>query len=194
MQKCFLFAIFLACASAHADIVQTNVNGCYATWYWRPLGQSFTASASESQVRVVSVQIQVFNQHLADPIIALQVREGVGHTGAVLGSQTSPVIPIHDVSPIWVDFEFASPLTLTPGQQYTLSFTATNADDTAGGYSHSTYNPYSGGAVIEGDGLLVPQDDLAFRVLSVPEPTSFALCAFIGVTLLLCCRRYLPRH
>jgi hypothetical protein len=190
MQKYFLLAIFLACASAHADIVQSNDNGSYATWYWRPLGQSFTATASESQVRVVSVLIVAANSNLADPTIALQVREGIGHTGAVLGSQTSMVIPTDDLTRTWIDFEFASPLALTPGQQYTLSFSATNAEMTAGAYAHSTFNPYSGGAVIEGDGFLVPQDDLAFRVLSVPEPTSLALGVFMGAALMLHRHRY----
>jgi hypothetical protein len=187
MQKCFLIAIWFASTSACADIVQSSHNENYATYFYRPLGQSFTATMSESQVRAVSVLTgEIINPQLSDPTITLQLRNGIGYAGSVVGSQTLPSIPKSTPPFTWIDFAFASALALTPGQTYTLEFSATNVDKTALSYAASHNNPYPGGTLILSEGFPEAQSDLAFRVLAVPEPTGYALCMIIGMTLMLC--------
>lgn len=154
------------------------------------MGQSFTATSSEAQVRAVSFLTgDIINPQLSDPTITLQLRNGIGYTGTVLGSQTVPSIPKSTPPLTWIDFVFASPLALTPGQTYTLEFSATNVGSTALSYAFANNNPYSGGTLILPDGMPVGHEDLAFRVLAVPEPTIYALCMIIGATFCFCRRR-----
>jgi hypothetical protein len=170
---------WLACTLAHADIVQSSWTGSRSTDFYRPLGQSFTATNSEAQVRIISfLNGTITNSREVDPTIELIVRNGIGYTGSVVGSQTVSSIPASTPSITWINFEFASPITLIPGQAYTLEFSATNEGLAALSYAFTHNNPYSGGTLIERNGAVNTQDDLAFRVIAVPESsTAFLACA-----------------
>ncbi len=167
-------------ALADASIIQSNWNSSYAVGYslFAPIGQSFTATANETQVGAVSFLRGAIldNPNRPDPVVTAQIRNGIGVTGAVIASQTLPAIPQSTAVGTWIDFVFDSPVTLTPGQNYTLTFTTpTNSGATALSYAGNHDNPYAGGNVIYGDGTSAAHEDLAFRVLSIPEPTSILL-------------------
>jgi hypothetical protein len=190
MQKWLLFAVWIASTPAYADIFQPIKNSSYATYFYNPIGQSFTATASESQVQTVSFLTgTIINPELSDPTIAVQLRSGINYAGPVLGSQTVFSIPDSTPPLTWIDFVFASPISLTPGQVYTLWFSAINSDLSALSYAGNHDNPYAGGSVIGPDSVAITQRDLAFRVMTVPEPSGCTLCMVAGAILILRHRR-----
>ncbi len=175
MQKCFLIAIWFVCTSTYADIVQSNKTSAFGTGF-KPLGQSFTATTDESQVGVVSFLTgSITNPSLEAPTITVQLRNGIGYSGSVLGSQTVMSIPSDTPPFTWIDFAFDSPIALTPGQTYTLEFSASNVGTPALSYAACSISLYPGGTMISSNGTLLVDRDLAFRVLSAPEPASILL-------------------
>jgi hypothetical protein len=184
MRRLLIAAIWLAVTPAFADIVQSSNNSSFRCSAFSPLGQSFTATTNETNVGSVSFMLGDLpnGDHPAASILA-QVRYGIGFTGQVLGSQSLTLSPSTTPPYTWIDFNFATPITLNPGQSYTLQFSATNQGTTNGSYAAISSSRYSGGTMIFADGGTGP-GDLAFRILNVPEPSNLVILvlgALLGI-------------
>jgi hypothetical protein len=182
-----LVAWLQAAATVRADIVVSPnfpVYGGASSLFFRAWGENFVARASESSVQTVSFMWATgFNDASTDPTITANLRSGKGFGGTVLATKTLPPIPDRTPNFSWVDFTFDSPVALTAGSTYTLHFTVNGFDDYSGGYIVAGQFYPSGDLLTGGSATPTLTDDMAFRVLSVPEPSSFALLA-IGSILL----------
>lgn len=97
-------------------------NPCYGTWgdyhiqYHSPFGQSFVAI--ETPIRSVSLWVTDMNPHLSGHELEIAIYAGGGFDGTMLaGANRSDVGDGHDD---WLDFTFANPVTVQPGQTYTV--------------------------------------------------------------------------
>ncbi len=163
-----------------------------------PFAQTFTATANEASVRAVSFMWS--RTQIAQQIqtIEADVREGVALNGTVLGSKIVSVNSgDRSFRDIWIDFNFDTPVQLSAGNIYTLTFENRNAVGGIIGSFVVSQNNYSGGTELGPEfpfpdprdpGKVVPNYDLAFRVLAVPEPSTTSLA--VGLTLsFIGCRR-----
>jgi hypothetical protein len=106
-------------------------------------------------------------------------------TGAILSS-TEPVV-MADAFFGYVDFIFASPVPVTPGQTYYFQ-PVVQSGDSWSVVAYNSYN-YAGGTVFE-SGTALPLIDLWFREgIIVPEPSSAALSLVGGAVFVFLRRR-----
>jgi hypothetical protein len=85
---------------------------------------------------------------------------------------------------------------LVIGQSYNLKFTTLNTEiGTSGTYcvNDNGVDAYPGGVFLVAGGSLVANDDLAFRVLGVPEPSTQTLLA-VGLSVFAAHRRRPTSH
>ena len=139
------------------------------------LGQSFTAGLGLIDFATFSLATSVLANYRVD------LYNGSGYGGAILGS-TAAVSP-HVGSAgtaLPIEFDFASPIVLTPGNSYTLRVVL--ASGPGGSFSlngaFSNLNPYAGGGALTGTGVIGPSaaNDFVFSEgFTVPEPSSMAL-------------------
>lgn len=175
-------------APALADIVNNDPAhyGIAGITNGSNFGQSFIATANELQVDTVSFMWGgSVNAIDNDPTITVNLRSGAGFAGSSLGSKMGSLIPDSTPAFTWIDFKFNSPITLTSGQTYTLDFSKQPVGFVSGSFVE-TSNLYPDGTLIFPGGA-IPGNDLVFRVLSVPEPTTWVLF-FLGGTGLLVAR------
>ncbi len=169
----------LAPPRATADIVQAASSTSTSLVVVSHFGQSFTATASETHVASVSFAWSSVNLGLIDPTITVRLRSGVGFGGPVLAMDTVSSIPQSTPSGAWIDFFFASPAPLMPGEQYSLQFTKESGALVSGGYRAAPTDVYSDGVFVDSGGVVNPGADLAFRVTAaIPEASA---CAFGAV-------------
>src|SRR6188768_1915566 len=94
-------AFCLVASPVLADIVQTLHSSSATTS--SSFGQSFTPTASESQVSGVSFYWNSeFNLALHDPVMKVELRSGVGYLGALLATKTIPPIPDSTPEFTWI--------------------------------------------------------------------------------------------
>jgi hypothetical protein len=182
--------IALSAAPTFADITQPDIAGKWAT-FLSPFGQSFTATPNERLVQTVSFMWGTpINESLPDPTIGIELRSGVGFTGATLASATVTAIPDSTPFRTWIDFTFAAPVTLVEGQNYTLQFTTLDSEQTSGAYcvGSGSFDDYPGGHFLRSDIPMDTKQDLTFRVAGVPEPTTVTFLA-VGVLIVASRRR-----
>jgi hypothetical protein len=173
--------------AALADIVQP-IGGSSDTPSTQ-FAQSFTATASEAQIGTVSFMWGgALNPSAPDPAMYVQLRSGAGVSTTLLAQKNLSPTPDSTPPNTWIDFTFDAPIALTAGQTYTLLFAANNTALVSGSYLYSTSDPYAGGSRYLFNGTPIPQNDLVFRVLAVPEP-GFMGMAVISVAALFARRR-----
>ena len=158
------------------DQQNTASNGALGNTSTSPsLGESFTAGLGLIDFATFRLSTSVLANYRVD------LYDGSGYAGAILGSTpaVSPFVGgLATQQPI--EFDFASPIVLTPGNIYTLRVVL--ASGPGGTFSlngtSSTLNPYAGGGALTGTGTLGPSasNDLVFSEgFTVPEPSSMAL-------------------
>jgi hypothetical protein len=152
--------------TTRADIVVGSgghAHGAISFYEDHRFGQTFTATTAEPDVGMVSFRWWAVNLESRDPTVTVRLRQGSGYTGAVLTTQ-SRTIPDNTPDESWVDFIFAAPPALQPGQIYTLEFVV--PPDSSGGYRHVYPNVYVDGTMLDEHGSSWLLNDLYFRVLA----------------------------
>jgi hypothetical protein len=135
----------------------------------QPLGQSFTPSLSSVGFIRLALSDPTFNSLGATFVVNL--RDG-SITGNILGTSDSVTMP--DRFAGYVDFFFATPVSITPGTQYYFQPSLGSGDASWTIRSYNAY-AYSGGTAYN-NGIAAPGFDLWFREgIIVPEPSSGAL-------------------
>lgn len=134
-------------------------------------GQSFTPSFST----IDGAEFRIRSDG-ASSTLHLEVREGQGLSGTLLGS--SGQVTIDSILSV-VHFDLLSSVTLSPGSLYTLVLDLDAGTTFAGDISN--LNPYAGGLAINNAGELFPGLDFWFRegthAAQVSEPSTLALLA-----------------
>lgn len=132
-------------------------------------GQSFTPTVGT----IDAAEFRIRSDG-ASSTLHLEIREGQGLTGTLLGSSNSVTI---DSSINLVHFDFLSSVALTPGNLYTLVLDLDAGSSFAG--EMSNLNPYAGGLAINNSDLAFPSLDFWFRegthAAAVPVPPTLAL-------------------
>jgi hypothetical protein len=146
-------------------IIQTQSNWGYTVKYHMPVGQTF--AAEDALIKSIGFKVHEANPHTAFAPIWVNLFEGVGTGGTLLGqAQLDGIEPGYSG---FYDADFTS-VTLTVGQVYTATLsTTTPRAEVRGTFSEPPPGPYAGGQAIF-NGVLYPDRDLAFRVQPAPEP------------------------
>jgi hypothetical protein len=205
---CLLIALVppILAVDAAADIVQPSgfVSADMNTYF----GQSFTATAAESVVGTLSFQWAALNLVEPDPIMTADLFAGFGFGGTLLGTSTTFTVPDTLATGEWVNLTFASPVSLTAGNDYSIRFSFMGVGLRSGGFRFANTvgddigSFYFGGHRLTGSGGAAADpgvsSDLAFRVLTtIPEAPSWLLlgavvsfgAAWGGVRRLIPCRQ-----
>jgi hypothetical protein len=176
MRKFFLLAFWLVASPTFADII-TGWSGSAGGILGAKFGQSFTATINEPNVKTASFMwAGTWNTENPPPTITLQLRDGVGWTGTVLGSATVFSIPDSTPAGAWIDFNFTNPVPLVTGEVYTLHWTPPTSWS-SGSVAFAPNFAYAGGGQMHTNGTADSTTDLTFRVLSnpIPEPSTIVL-------------------
>ena len=159
-----------------------------ATYPNYPVGQSFTAGLSGT---LSNIMLGTNGGILGGTnSVTLEVRDGDGVAGTLLGTRTLAVSSVWTPSTglYMLDMNTASMgITVESGHQYTFDITnvSGSGDLVYRGVLGSTANPYANGRIYVGPGYgNQPRWDLVFRtsVSAVPEPETYGmLLAGLGV-------------
>lgn len=182
-----MWASLQAAATLRADIVVSpNVfpPSEASIGFFREFGETFVATSSEPSVRTVSFMWggDPSNNNSPDPDVTVNLRSGSGFSGTVLATKSIPPIPDSTSAYSWIDFTFDNPVSLTAGSTYTLHF-STSTSNSSGDFVVLGQRYAGGDLLTTPSGLFNTTDDLAFRVLTVPEPSTFVLLAVGGLLL-----------
>ncbi len=177
-----LVAMLLAWPStSRAEIIIDQQNTAGSSVMNSNYGQSFTAGTT-------SINAASFDLATTTGTLTMHVNlyEGGGNGGTLLGSSMSVALPVTNGSFAtlsMVEFDFASTISLTQGDVYSLFLVkdfgtgrldegVSSSDTYAGGQLYSGTTGYSSYDVIFAEGV-VPA--------SVPEPSSLAMCGLAGL-------------
>ena len=142
-------------------------------------GQSFTPTLS-------SIDFATFSLHLfavGSSTLQVNLLSGDGYGGSLLGS--TPTQTISNLGFQQIEFDFAAPVALTPGDVYTLQIdliSGTTVDEAVG-----DGNPYAGGQAYFSNGTAFSGSDLVFSEgvsqASTPEPTTLSMVGFAALAM-----------
>jgi len=142
-------------------------------------GQSFTPTFS-------SISFATFSLHLftvGSSTVQVNLLSGDGYSGTLLASTPTQTLTNNGFQQI--EFDFASPVALTPGNVYTLQIAVISGSfmDEADGDG----NPYAGGQAYFSNGTAFTGHDLVFsegtNPASVPEPTTLSMLGLAGLAM-----------
>lgn len=172
-------------------ILQNVGSGDAQIAVYDPIGQSFVAD----DVQLSTIAFAFSDMNLGNPNspITMSLYAGTGVGGTLLDSvtQTLPFVLPGTGAPLqFIDFNFAGN-GLILGATYTAVVTTTSPKV---GVAYNVNDVYAGGQVFESYAAGDPFHneagyDLAFRVVTIPEPGVAALSALGGLALLIRCRR-----
>lgn len=173
-------------AASSISINQPSFTGL-ADYQPTGFGQSFTA---EGKYSIVAIELYVSSSsggsnatlrlHDFNSSLSLIGTEVLG-AGSFLESALSR-------TPAWIRVELAKPVAAVSGTNFAFTVIAKDPGGTSTGWNNYGFNPnnvYTGGSAFGGAGGTVVQGstDLAFRVVTVPEPTTGCL---VSVAVLAC--------
>ena len=146
---------------------------------WDPLGQEFTPTLSS--LDVVQLRLTPDSTATGGTSYSVNIRDGQ-ITGAILGSSGPVVVPYGSPLYTLTEFDFSTPISLTPGDRYVIEVTA---DQYGAGiaWTGTAGSKYPGGQIITngvpgGVPTSLTDGDLWFREgLAAPEPSTLALLA-----------------
>ena len=171
-----LFALAVARPAAAGLIIdQQNQIGNATSSNTAGVGQSFTPTATA--LDAVSVMLNVASNSTAT--LAIDLFEGAGFGGTLRGSSNTLTITSTVLSSY--QFQFATPVNLTPGNLYTFRITRVGASSTygvrffSGAAAGGSPAPYSGGVFYRSanNGTADPGSDLVFAEgIATPEPST----------------------
>lgn len=172
-------------------ILQNVGSGDAQIAVYDPIGQSFVAD----DVQLSTIAFAFSDMNLGNPNspITMSLYAGTGVGGTLLDSvtQTLPFVLPGTGAPLqFIDFNFAGN-SLILGATYTAVVTTTSPKV---GVAYNVNDVYAGGQVFESYAAGDPFHneagyDLAFRVVTVPEPGSAVLVTLGGLAMLIRCRR-----
>ena len=168
---------------------QNTVNSTFTVTFLPALGQSFKPALNS-----IDFATFILSNTTAGATYKVQVLQGAGYGGTLLGeSITMPValaptpppgqpVTVDNAQP--VEFDFLTPIALTPGNVYTLR--VVQANNVGGSFFLRTgfNNPYAGGEAYAIDAQPTLDYVFAEGVRAVPEPSSLALCGIAGLAAL----------
>ena len=147
----------------------------------QPFGQSFTPSLNA----VAFIRLDLFSDSVAGGALVDILLHANSISGPVIG--TSETVSLPNNSGGFINFYFATPVSVIPGTTYYFQPVVQPGGNDVGAFSSSAYN-YPGGVEIS-QGASFPNFDLWFREgIVVPEPSTWALL-LIGVGAFLWYRR-----
>lgn len=164
-----LLSVAVPCAAlpATAAIVQANANAFTAFGSSpTPIGQSFTAEFTVGLLDTVEFRyLPNVNTTLSAPSVTIDLFDGVGYGGTLLGSTTRSLSGTG--AERWEAFQFAM-IPLVVGGSYTFRLTGTGS----GSYGLQTGDPYPGGDRLDSNGAPVMglPGDLAFQIFGEIAP------------------------
>jgi hypothetical protein len=143
----------------------------YQIDYYEPVGQGFRPSLEQ----LVSIELWLsdLNNHVG-PILPFTLNlRGDSIAGSILA--TVDVTPAYPGGNAWIEFAFATPVVLSPGELYVIELQAASA---RGGWMAS-FSP-GGTDYAEGvayfNGVASANEDFMFRTIAiVPEPSTWTM-------------------
>lgn len=133
------------------------------------VGQSFTPALSS--IDAAEFLLQAF---ASSATIRLDVISGAGLGGSVLGS-SAPQTITNNTTLQTIHFDLISPVSLIPGNPYTLGLFETGGITFRVAYSSS--NPYAGGSAYTLTGVINGVDFVFTEGKHIPEPATVILAA-----------------
>ena len=169
--------------SQAGSIIQNEISGEISILDYAPVGQTFTAE--DSRISTIGFYLDNWTHiYPGGNNLSYSLYEGVGFGGHLLGTSQF-TLQEGFLGYADADFSFVS---LSIGGKYTASITAPDYD-----WGVAANNPfwasgdpfpgkidYTGGEMIL-SGVLQPLQDLTFRIISIPEPSSIALFLTGGI-------------
>jgi hypothetical protein len=171
-----LVALAGACSATLAVIDQQNTFTNSSFEDSIAAGQSFTPTLDSIDAAAFDLETVSGSSD-----VELRIFSGDGFSGSLLG--TSATQTISTLSFETFQFNFASPIALTPGDVYTLRLVVTGGSDI--NEADASGNVYLGGVEYSSAGGVETGYDLVFSEgISAPEPATLPLCG-AGLLLLI---------
>ncbi len=168
--------ILLLDGTARAGLVVDQQNTDYRLTYQylavNPgVGQSFTPSFSTLDF----ASFPLYTAPAPASTYRVDVYSGDGFGGAVVGSSLSQLLPVNSMQD--VEFDFASPVSLTPGSRYTLRVVRVAGSNNNLTLLADFSDPYTGGSQYSYSGSIETGYDTVFSegTGSLPEPSSIII-------------------
>lgn len=166
---------------AHGDTVSISQPTFTALADFAPagFGQSFTASGTYS-ITAIDLYVSASSGGTDATLRIYDYNSSLSLLGTVILGAGTFVEANLSTTPAWIRINLAAPVPVTSGDEYAFMVVAKDPGGSTGwnNYGFNASNVYSGGSRLGGNGSQ-GTSDLAFAVVTVPEPSS-ALLLMIG--------------